>query len=85
CVPEMFAAPVRFTGMAMGNQLGLVIVGFAPSIATALQPRFGWLGVVLFVVLSMAVSVVAILGSRETAFVPLNRLGEHALVWHRRR
>lgn len=83
--PEMFVAPVRFTGMAMGNQLGLVLVGFAPSIATALQPRFGWLGVVLFVILSMAVSVATILSSRETAFVPLNRLGEHALMRRRRR
>lgn len=83
--PEMFAAPVRFTGMAMGNQLGLVLVGFAPSIATALQPRFGWLGVVIFVIFSMAISVAVILSSRETAFVPLNRLGEHAPVRRHRR
>lgn len=73
--PEMFAAPVRYTGMAMGNQLGLIVVGFAPSIATALQLQGGWLAVVLFVVICLVIASVGILASRETAFTKLKDLG----------
>ena len=77
--PEMFAAPVRYTGMAMGNQLGLVLIGFAPSIAAIIEPRFGWQGVVVFVVVSILISCVTILSARETAFVPQERLGGKAV------
>lgn len=77
--PEMFAAPVRYTGMAMGNQLGLVLIGFAPSIAALIEPRFGWQGVVAFVVVSILISCVTILTARETAFVPQEQLGGEAV------
>ena len=77
--PEMFAAPVRYTGMAMGNQLGLVLVGFAPSIAAVIQASFGWQGVVGFVVVSILIGCIAILTARETAFTPLEELGSHAV------
>ncbi|MCF4007484.1 MHS family MFS transporter [Corynebacterium uropygiale] len=76
--PEMFSAPVRYTGMAMGNQVGLVFVGFAPSISSALLGWGGWLAVVAFVSLSIAFAGFLILTSRETAFIPLEELGaEH--------
>lgn len=73
--PEIFAAPVRYTGMAMGNQLGLIVVGFAPSIATALQLQGGWIAVVGFVLACLAIASVAIISCRETAFTPLKDLG----------
>ncbi|WP_421083225.1 MFS transporter [Rothia nasimurium] len=77
--PEMFAAPVRFTGMAMGNQVGLVLVGFAPSISTWIQGNHGWIGVVAFVVVSITISCLTILTTRETAFTPIHELGAHAV------
>lgn len=73
--PEMFAAPVRYTGMAMGNQLGLIVVGFAPSIATALHLQGGWIAVVLFVLAALTIASVTILTCRETAFTPMKDLG----------
>ena len=32
----MFSTEVRFSGMAIGTQLGFLMAGFAPSIVTAL-------------------------------------------------
>jgi MHS family shikimate/dehydroshikimate transporter-like MFS transporter len=77
--PEMFAAPFRFTGMAMGNQLGLVVIGFAPSIAAWIEPNYGWKGVVVFVILAVVIGTIAILSARETAFTPLKELGNRAV------
>ncbi|WP_440130338.1 MFS transporter [Corynebacterium glyciniphilum] len=73
--PEMFAAPVRYTGMAMGNQLGLVIVGFVPAINTAIYAWTGWQAVATFIAVCVAVSVAVIMTCRETAFTPLDQLG----------
>ena len=33
---EMFSTRVRFSGMAIGTQLGFLMAGFAPTIVTAL-------------------------------------------------
>ncbi|AGN20160.1 hypothetical protein A583_12504 [Corynebacterium glutamicum Z188] len=74
--PEMFAAPVRYTGMAMGNQLGLIVVGFAPTIATALFAWNGWEAVVAFVIGAIALSAAVILTTKETAFTKLEDLGK---------
>ena len=42
--PELFPASVRFTGVSVGTQLGLVIVGISPVIYRALQVEgaYGW-------------------------------------------
>ena len=74
--PEMFAAPVRYTGMAMGNQLGLIIVGFAPTIATALYAWNGWEAVAGFIIGAIALSAAVILTTKETAFTKLEDLGK---------
>ncbi|EOA64740.1 hypothetical protein J433_08160 [Corynebacterium glutamicum MT] len=74
--PEMFAAPVRYTGMAMGNQFGLIVVGFAPTIATALFAWNGWEAVVAFVIGAIALSAAVILTTKETAFTKLEDLGK---------
>jgi MFS family permease len=75
--PEMFPAKVRYSGMAMGNQMGLILTGFAPAIATVLaQPGpDGWMPVAWFTVICMAVSAAAIATARETHKVPLEELG----------
>ncbi|WP_313818206.1 MFS transporter [Citricoccus sp.] len=75
--PEMFAAPVRYTGMAMGNQVGLILTGFAPTIAALLvQPgTLGWIPVALFVTVAVVISCVAISTARETHLVPTAELG----------
>jgi MFS family permease len=75
--PEMFAAPVRYTGMAMGNQVGLILTGFAPAIAAAIvQPGpMGWVPVAIFVTVAVAVSCIAIASARETSQVPTADLG----------
>lgn len=73
--PEMFAAPVRYTGMAMGNQIGLIIVGFTPAIATALESWGGWQAVVTYVAACVVIASITIMTTRETAFTPLDQLG----------
>jgi MFS family permease len=75
---ELFAAPVRYSGMALGNQLGLVVAGFAPLIAGLLlgKGHDGWLPVAIFAVLCMVIAGAAAFYSRETAKTPIEDLGE---------
>ncbi len=44
---EVFPTRVRHTGAALGGQLGMIVVGFAPALMTALEPA-GWVAVALF-------------------------------------
>jgi len=78
--PEMFASPVRYTGMALGNQVGLVLTGFAPAIATLLAGpgTYGWIPVAVFTAVCIGVSCAVIATTRETAHVPLDQLGNRA-------
>ncbi|OKL48617.1 MFS transporter [Boudabousia marimammalium] len=48
--PELFPASVRFTGVSVGTQLGLVIVGMSPVIYRSLQGAgtYGWVPPVIF-------------------------------------
>ena len=75
--PEMFPAAVRYSGMAIGSQVGLILTGFAPVIATMLaQPGpGGWIPVASFTVVCLAVSAIAIATARETHKTPLEELG----------
>lgn len=74
---EMFAAPVRYTGSAMGNQLGLLVAGFAPAIAAAIQGEgtWGWIPVLGFAGAVTVAAFIAVFSSRETAHVPIDQLG----------
>jgi MFS family permease len=79
---EQFATPVRYTGMALGNQLGLVLAGFAPMIASMLlSPGVtGWLPVAIFATVCMLIAGVCVFYSRETAKTPIHELGAPYLV-----
>lgn len=75
---EQFAAPVRYSGMALGNQLGLVIAGFGPMIGGLLMTEgtHGWVPVAVFGTVCMLISAVAAYSARETAHTPIDELGE---------
>ncbi|WLQ07394.1 MFS transporter [Arthrobacter oryzae] len=75
--PEMFPAPVRYSGMAIGSQVGLILTGFAPVIATMLARPGpgGWIPVASFTVVCLTVSAIAIATARETHKTPLEELG----------
>lgn len=76
--PEQFAAKVRYSGVAVSTQLGVVLTGFAPSIAAAivLKGEAGWVPIAIFIAVASAISAVAVLLSRETYNVPLEDLGK---------
>ncbi|TFB83756.1 MFS transporter [Cryobacterium algoricola] len=78
---EMFAAPVRYSGFAIGTQLGFLLAGFAPSICYALLGSGidGWVPVAVFTAATMVLSAIAAVTARETFRVPTALLGAHAL------
>lgn len=87
---EMFSTQVRFSGLAIGTQLGFLMAGFAPSIVTALGGvrEGGWVVISIFTAVVCLISAGAALTARETKDVPTEMLGhkvprpETALVNH---
>jgi MFS family permease len=77
---EMFSTQVRFSGMAIGTQLGFLMAGFAPSIVTALGGvrEGGWVVISLFTAVVCLISAGAALTARETKDVPTEMLGRPA-------
>ncbi|WP_052460935.1 MFS transporter [Microbacterium gorillae] len=75
---EQFATPIRYSGMALGNQLGLLVAGFGPMIGGLLlgTGEFGWVPVAIFGGVCAALGLIALLSSRETAHTPIEQLGE---------
>jgi len=74
---EMFSAQVRFSGLAIGTQLGFLMAGFAPSIVAAiggLEPG-GWVQISLFTAAVALVASISALTARETYRVPTHQLG----------
>lgn len=74
---EQFPAPVRFTGMAVSNQLGNLLAGFAPMVAAMIlvPGATGWLPVAIFGTVAAGIAAVAVLGMRETSKTPTELLG----------
>lgn len=79
---EMFPAKIRYTGMAVGLQAGLLVAGFAPAISSWLvgdeNSSANWGPVAWFTV---AVALIAALGaflSKETAHKDLDELDRGA-------
>ncbi|REE75644.1 putative MFS family arabinose efflux permease [Rhodococcus wratislaviensis] len=74
---EQFPAPVRFTGMAVSNQIGNLLAGFAPLIAALLlgSGPSGWLPVAMFGAIATGIAALAVIGMRETSNTPAELLG----------
>ena len=74
---EMFSTQVRFSGMAIGTQLGFLVAGFAPSIVTALGgvKEGGWVVISIFTAVVCVIATVSALTARETKNVPTPLLG----------
>lgn len=75
---EMFETKVRFSGVAVGTQLGYLLAGFAPTISFAiLQPGDGgWWPVAAFTAACCAVAAIAALTTKETRGVSLENLDQ---------
>lgn len=75
---EMFAAPVRYSGFAVGSQFGFLLAGFGPAIGFLLlrDGTNGWIPVAAFAAVCGLTSAVAIFSARETHATPLHELGK---------
>jgi hypothetical protein len=73
---EMFPAPVRLSGTALGTQLGFAFAGFVPTIITAWAGtgRGAWLGASLITAALCLVTVIVVATGRETFRVPTAEL-----------
>ena len=76
-LPEQFPAGVRMSGMAVGTQIGFVIEGFAPAVATALAgPELAdWQPVALFTCGAALVAALGTAAMRETSRTAIGELG----------
>jgi MFS family permease len=74
---EMFDTKVRYSGTAIGTQVGFALGGFSPTIAAAIVGKGpdGWLPVALLVAGAATVAGLCALTARETAHVPTAQLG----------
>ncbi|MFL4475420.1 MFS transporter [Paeniglutamicibacter sp. MACA_103] len=74
---ELFNVRVRYTGMAIGLQVGILAAGFTPLLATALvgDDPSNWGPAAWIVAGSSVIAVVGALWARETYRTPINELG----------
>jgi len=75
---EMFSTEVRFSGVAIGTQLGFLVAGFAPTIVTALGGirEGGWVVIGVFTAVVCVIAAASALTARETKDVPTVLLGK---------
>src|SRR3954462_1382534 len=74
---EMFDTRVRYSGTAIGTQVGFALGGFSPTIAAAIVGKGsgGWVPVALLTGGAALVAGLCALTARETAHVPTPELG----------
>jgi len=75
---EMFTARVRYTGTALGTQIGFGFAGFVPTIASAIAGDGvdAWLPVSILTAAICLVSIIAVASAKETYRVSTAQLGE---------
>jgi len=75
---EMFEARVRYSGTAIGTQLGFLAAGFTPVISQSLvgEGPTGWLPVAIFVACCCVISAGAAATAHETHAVDIIDLGK---------
>ncbi|MBW4096347.1 MAG: MHS family MFS transporter [Acidobacteria bacterium] len=74
---EMFSTKVRFSGLAIGTQIGFLMAGFAPTIVAAMggiRPG-GWVQISIFSGVICVIAAVSALTAKETFKVPTAELG----------
>ncbi len=65
---ELFPTRVRYTGAALGGQIGMIAVGFAPTIMTSMQARgLGWATIAGFGAAYLLIAAAAAALAPETA------------------
>jgi MFS family permease len=76
---ELFNVKVRYSGMAIGLQIGILCAGFTPLLGTALvgAEKANWGPAAWIVAASSILAVIGALWARETAKTPLRELGNH--------
>jgi hypothetical protein len=74
---EMFSTKVRFSGLAIGTQLGFLMAGFAPAIVAAMGgiQAGGWVQISIFTAAICAVAAISALTAKETFRTPTKLLG----------
>lgn len=74
---ELFHVRVRYTGVAIGLQVGILCAGFTPMLATALVggDKSNWLPAAIIVAVSCGLAALGALWARETYRTPLRELG----------
>jgi MFS family permease len=74
---EMFDTRVRYSGTAIGTQIGFALGGFSPLIAAAIvgDGPSGWWPVAILTAVAATVAGLCALTARETAHVPIEQLG----------
>ena len=74
---ELFNVKVRYSGMAIGLQIGILCAGFTPLLGTALvgAEKANWGPAAWIVAGSSILAVAGALWARETAKTPLRELG----------
>jgi MFS family permease len=77
---EMFETRVRYSGTAIGTQLGFLAAGFTPLVSQSLVGKGpnGWIPVAIFIACCCAASAAAAATARETHAVAIADLGKDA-------
>jgi MFS family permease len=75
--PELFHVKVRYSGVALSLQLGLLVAGFTPMIASALVPAesLNWTPLAIFMTAICLLSAAAAITAKETFKTPLAEMG----------
>lgn len=74
---EMFDTRVRYSGTAIGTQLGFLAAGFTPVISQSVlgDGPTGWIPVAIFIACACVISAAAAATARETHAVDIEALG----------